>query len=196
MSTDKAQPDCRTWSWGFSPLPRTETTTPKHTADDERWLPAPGWEDRYRVSDHGRVANMTGHVLSLQPQHSGHLRAVLWRDNRPHSLFVHRLVLIAFVSACPDGMEACHGDGDPTNNRLTNLRWDTRSANLLDSVQHGTHAWSRREKCPAGHPYDETNTYLNPAGGRVCRECRRESARRNYDPAKRLERFKRARDAK
>jgi hypothetical protein len=35
-------------------------------------------------------------------------------------------------------MEACHNDGNPSNNRLTNLRWDTRSENQRDRVRHGS----------------------------------------------------------
>jgi hypothetical protein len=29
--------------------------------------------------------------------------------------------------------------------------------------------------CPQGHPYDETNTYYPPKGGRICRICLRHS---------------------
>jgi len=45
---------------------------------------------------------------------------------------VHRLVLEAFVGPCPDGMEACHLDSDKTNNRVSNLRWDTHLENMRD----------------------------------------------------------------
>lgn len=54
------------------------------------------------------------------------------------SRHVHRLVLLAFVGPCPDGMQACHGDGNPLNNRLSNLRWDTPKANQADRLKHGT----------------------------------------------------------
>jgi hypothetical protein len=57
---------------------------------------------------------------------------------------VHRLVLEAFVGPCPPGMECCHNDGNPLNNRLDNLRWDTRRSNQLDRNRHGT--GSRGEK--------------------------------------------------
>jgi hypothetical protein len=52
--------------------------------------------------------------------------------------YVHRLVLSAFVGSCPEGLEGCHFDGNPFNNRLVNLRWDTRLANTHDSIRHGT----------------------------------------------------------
>jgi hypothetical protein len=35
-------------------------------------------------------------------------------------------------------MVCCHFDGDPTNNRLENLRWDTPQSNADDMVRHGT----------------------------------------------------------
>ncbi len=48
---------------------------------------------------------------------------------------VHRLVLEAFVGPCPPGMECCHfPDQDPTNNRLENLRWDTKSKNIRERI--------------------------------------------------------------
>lgn len=51
---------------------------------------------------------------------------------------VHSLVLIAFVGPRPDGMECCHGDGNPANNHLSNLRWDTPKSNHSDRGRHGT----------------------------------------------------------
>jgi hypothetical protein len=41
-------------------------------------------------------------------------------------------------------MECCHNDGNAGNDRLENLRWDTRKANRQDSVRHGTaQQWNR-----------------------------------------------------
>lgn len=50
---------------------------------------------------------------------------------------IHRLVLEAFVGPCPEGMECCHDDGCPTNNRLGNLNWGTRKKNAEDRIRHG-----------------------------------------------------------
>lgn len=36
----------------------------------------------------------------------------------------------------------------------------------------------KRTHCPAKHPYDEINTYVDPRGNRQCRECRRKANRR------------------
>ena len=54
-------------------------------------------------------------------------------DYRP----LHQLILEAFVGPRPCGYEACHNDGNKTNNAALNLRWDTRSENMLDRGRHG-----------------------------------------------------------
>ena len=67
---------------------------------------------------------------------SGHGYIVLERNGRRITCAVHRLVLETFVGPCPENMECCHNNGIKTDNRLENLRWDTRSENMLDRVKH------------------------------------------------------------
>jgi hypothetical protein len=62
----------------------------------------------------------------------------LRRDGATFEERVHRLVLLAFVGPCPPEQEGCHNDGNPLNNRLGNLRWDTHQANMGDAARHGT----------------------------------------------------------
>lgn len=52
--------------------------------------------------------------------------------------WAHRMVAEAFLGPCPKGLEVCHGDGNPINNRVGNLRYDTHRNNMLDAIQHGT----------------------------------------------------------
>lgn len=59
-------------------------------------------------------------------------------DKKRSTRMVHRLILEAFVGPCPPGMEACHWNGNPTDNRLENLRWDTPQENTNDKYRHGT----------------------------------------------------------
>lgn len=51
---------------------------------------------------------------------------------------VHRLVLETFVGPCPEKMQCCHNDGNPQNNHLSNLRWDSPKENAADRGKHGT----------------------------------------------------------
>lgn len=84
-----------------------------------------------------------GHYLKgmwLNPSTSkdGYVRVSLMRNGR-HVVLVHRLVLETYIGPCPDGMEACHSNGDRSDNRLSNLRWDTSVANEFDKIAHGTY---------------------------------------------------------
>lgn len=72
---------------------------------------------------------------------------------------MHRLVLEAFVGPCPIGMEACHNDGDTSNNQVDNLRWDTRSSNHMDKEKHGTSLKGKSRPDLAG---DNNALHRNP----------------------------------
>src|SRR5262245_49050046 len=52
-------------------------------------------------------------------------------------LYVHHLILEAFVGRCPPGMETRHLNGDRADNRLENLCWGTRTENAADTDRHG-----------------------------------------------------------
>ncbi len=75
----------------------------------------------------------------------GYVRLGLCRGGNVTHVEVHRLVLEAWVGPCPDGMECCHGDGDPTNNCLENIRWATHQDNVDDTNRHGTQARGERQ---------------------------------------------------
>lgn len=149
----------------------------------EQWLPIAGYEGIYEVSDLGRIRSLdrldargrrrTGRMRSARRQPSGHLTVSLCRDRSQRVFLVHHLVLLAFIGPRPAGMEGCHRNDIGDDNRLENLRWDTRSANALDCVRNGGHAMANKTHCPEGHPYTPANTYVYPAGNRACRECRR-----------------------
>lgn len=144
----------------------------------EQWLPVVGYEGLYEVSDHGRVRSLDrgsrkGRVLSLRVTGSGHKTVALYLLGKPTGKNVHRLVLIAFVGPCPQGMEACHNDGNPANNHLSNLRWDTHKSNMEDKVKHGTHHETNKTHCKRGHELLKVN--LVPSNkNRSCLSCSRE----------------------
>jgi hypothetical protein len=66
----------------------------------------------------------------------GHNRVMLFKNSKPYAKMVHRLVLETYVGECPKGQEACHADGNPLNNTLSNLRWDDHYGNARDKMRH------------------------------------------------------------
>lgn len=107
--------------------------------NDTAWRQIPGYTD-YEVSTAGHIAwnNPTGRKM-LRPgtNKSGHQTVRLYKDGTGHRRYVHELVLLAHVGERPTGYVACHHDDEPSNNSLSNLRWDTRRANFIDALRNG-----------------------------------------------------------
>lgn len=116
----------------------------------EIWKDIPGYEGRYQVSSEGRVRSVDrelpiGHGFTRQKRgrvlcpgrfcKSGHLSVILGRGTAGKP--VHQLVALAFLGPKPEGCEVLHADGDPTNNRVDNLRYGTRTENILDVYHQG-----------------------------------------------------------
>lgn len=147
------------------------------TKDD--WGDIPEYEGRYSISKSGVIRSYSKYGRSQikgRKLKGGHHRVALYKDGVAKDYLVHRLVLMAFVGPCPDGMEALHWDDDKDNNNLSNLRWGTRSDNQYDRVRNGNHPQANKTHCKHNHPFDEVNTALeNRKGGvkRVCKTCRR-----------------------
>ena len=147
---------------------------------NELWLPIVGFEGLYSVSSHGRIRSearavqycngkrqsVRQRILSLARKPSGHLSVILYgADKRRPRLHVHRLVLFAFAGAPPTPLHECaHNDGNPANNSIENLRWDTRSGNHRDKVAHGTH--NRGEAHPRCTVSDEMVRKIRSEPGR------------------------------
>lgn len=113
----------------------------KFSLPGEEWRAAAGWGKYYRVSNLGRVYSLhqTGRFCIGMPMAGGY-RCVKVRDKeRRGHLLVHVMVLKTFVGPRPTPEhEGCHNDGEPSNSRLDNLRWDTPLGNQADRVRHGT----------------------------------------------------------
>ena len=159
----------------------------------ERWLPVVGYEGYYEVSDHGRVRSVLRTVtrtdgrkvtykgMNLQPVRDGQgrCRVSLHKGNKGKRFLVPHLVAAAFLGARPKGMDVCHGDGDPSNNRADNLRYDSKRGNMLDKRGHGTDHNVNKTHCPRGHELVDPN--LVPSrkrhGRRDCLACSRTHGR-------------------
>ena len=122
----------------------------------ELWLPVPGWERFYRVSNHGNAESLgrmtdrkspsgvpyqrwiDGRRLKLSRNNVGYYWVHLSDDGRKKSVKIAHLVMAAFVGPRPEGLQVAHLDGNKANNRLDNLQYKTPAANALDRITHGT----------------------------------------------------------
>lgn len=101
------------------------------------YRPVPSLPGLWAGSDGSIWSHRRRKPARLSPYLTSGRQAVACRvKGRRVARYVSRLVLEAFVGPCPDGMECCHFNGDRLDNRLENLRWDTRAANADDARRH------------------------------------------------------------
>lgn len=99
--------------------------------------------DAYEVSDLGRIRSwydthgnkrIEPLIMDGNEVGRGYLQVQLRKDRKYRFLYIHRLVVWAFIGEIPKGMQVNHIDEDKKNNRLSNLEIVTHRQNQ----NHGT----------------------------------------------------------
>ena len=128
----------------------------------EEWKPVPGYEGLYEVSNTGKINSIArwkqtslnktpywipGHLIYQHKAPHGYMMVCLSKNGDTRTCSVHRLVLRAFIGEPPHKYDACHENGIRDDNRLENLRWDTRVNNFKDREKHGNTPRGERNGC-------------------------------------------------
>lgn len=112
----------------------------------EVWKDITGYEGLYQVSDLGNVKSLDrevtykdgkvrihkGKLLKPQKHRDGGLKIGLYKNKKPETFTPQKLVMSVFIGPRPEGYQICHIDGNPLNNKLSNLRYDTQAENNID----------------------------------------------------------------
>ncbi len=111
---------------------------------------SPGYSWNPIIEYPGYYVDTDGNVLSwkrirlrhLKPivAKDGHLYVFLYRDGLMRKEWVHRLILATFTRDPFPNEECRHLNGNPSDNRLSNLKWGTRQDNANDRMKHGRYA--------------------------------------------------------
>lgn len=112
----------------------------------ENWKDINGYEGKYQVSDTGKIKSLsrlvksnTGNrfvkerILKLGLTKNGYVVVNLGIRNTKN---VHNLVLNAF-NPINNIMDVMHIDNNRANNKLSNLKWGTRTDNLQQMSKEG-----------------------------------------------------------
>jgi hypothetical protein len=109
--------------------------------DGEEWRTVTGYENRYDVSNMGRVwSRITNRILSGGPTSKGYLTVSLYDGStpkKPKSLCIHEIVAIAFIGRRPEKYTIDHVDGNKRNNAVGNLEYVTQSENSRRAHANG-----------------------------------------------------------
>ena len=104
----------------------------------------------YQISNLGRVRSTKQKKVRILKTHihsrTGYPQVRLFENNIGKTWFIHRLIMLAFVGECPDGMCVLHLDGSRTNCALSNLQYGTQSENILQAFEEGTMSNKRKRK--------------------------------------------------
>lgn len=118
----------------------------------EIWKPVLNYENRFLISNHGRLKNVKGKILSQTVIGSGyysHTTKIGGRNGKSVCLKIHRLVAESFLEPPSEDLVKWsknttyekvyvnHIDGNKLNNNVNNLEWSDARANHLHAMEIG-----------------------------------------------------------
>lgn len=121
--------------------------------DFEVWKLIPGYEDCYAISNLGRLASLPrliphsrlGHQMRrgklkeypTSEKYKNWITVQLWKNGKAEQFPIHQLVAKCFLPN-PDNLPFInHIDGNPSNNRVSNLEWCTPKENYDHAIRTG-----------------------------------------------------------
>lgn len=131
----------------FPTLPLLARRQNGNLMDIETWKPIHGYEGRYEVSDLGRVRSlarivryfrrngsarykpMPGLVMKPYIDRKGHYHIMLSKDGKTKRWTLSRDVAFAFVENPKSLPQVDHLNGNPADDKASNLEWVTNLAN-------------------------------------------------------------------
>ncbi len=114
------------------------------------------YEGLYKVSNYGRIKSITrlkknksrlqnvkSIIKSTRYNNNDYEIVDLSKNGKIKTLYVHRLVAIAFIKNEYNKPEVNHIDGNKNNNNLSNLEWVTSSENIKHAFDNKLHKGSK-----------------------------------------------------
>ena len=107
--------------------------------EKEIWKDIEGYEGKYMVSSFGRVKSFyLGKEKLLKPKtdKDGYKQINLYKNKKPHTLKIHRLVAQAFIPNPDNKPQIDHINTNRADNRVDNLRWCTQKENCNNPITY------------------------------------------------------------
>lgn len=141
--------------------------------EKEIWKDVPGYEGLYQASSFGRIRSVDrfitmkngtvrftkGKMLKQRCDENGRLCVSLSKNGKAKSVRGYVVTMLTFVGERPKGYDICHLDDNVKNNKLSNLRYDTKKQNSTDVYRNGN--LNPRGKLTIQDVIDIRNYYKN-----------------------------------
>lgn len=129
----------------------------------DTWRDIPGFLGAYEINREGVIRSKPRHIsrgkmgvyfrkgriMHATPARCGYLQTHLRLNGKPCHQLVHRMIALAFIQNPENKLHVAHNDGNPRNNKISNLRWATHAENMADMFIHKTHSSFKKKaiKC-------------------------------------------------
>lgn len=127
-------------------------------------------EDRLRRLSRPTVSGCLEWLGPVEP--NGYAKLMIRVNGKSRSAYAHRVSFVTFKGAIPNGLHVHHSCGNrkciaPDHLHAVTRRENNLSSNTVAAIN------AAKDRCPKGHPYDESNTrYYRRM--RFCRRCKRD----------------------
>lgn len=149
--------------------------------EKEIWKDIKGYEGKYQASSFGRIKrnktfkfNKTYPEIIMKTKYNnmGYKVVNLFREKKPKTFLVHRLVASTFLFNGDNLKVVNHKDGIKSNNKIENLEWVTRSENkayaLKNNLARDNFEGMKKNNVEISKKikvYDKNNKYLGTFEG-------------------------------
>lgn len=101
----------------------------------ERWLPIKNFEDRYSISDYGRVSSSLNGILKCNRDTTGYVGVTLHSKEKKRRVSVHILTCEHFIPNPENKPQVNHKKGFRHDNFVGELEWVTAQENILHAFR-------------------------------------------------------------
>ena len=117
---------------------------------NEIWKDVVGYEGLYMISNLGRIKSFhhkRARILKPGQNKLGYRMLSLFKNEIGKTKMVHRLIAESFIPNTENKPCIDHINGDPTDNRIENMKWCTHKENLNNPVTRKkmSNTWANEE---------------------------------------------------